>query len=204
MQPLRISKDYKARTKVNELDKIIKGCISKDQNAQKQMFLMFGNKMLGICARYCKDIEDARDAMQDGFVKVFTKIDSFKGDSKFETWLTKIMVYTAIDNFKKNSKQFSFDPTQALLISDASEEMEIEFENSPSLKDRLMCCLEELPGGYRTIFNLYVIDGFTHSEIAEELNISIGTSKSQLARARKLLQTIVKEKLGIEQGTEAY
>ena len=82
--------------------------------------------------------------------------------------------------------------------------MEIDYVKGPSLKEKLMDCLCDLPAGYKTIFNLYVIDGFTHNEIAEELNISIGTSKSQLARARKLLQTIVKNKLGIEQGTETY
>ena len=189
---------------MNELEDIIKGCINNDKIAQKQMFLMFGNKMLGVCARYCKNIEDAKDAMQDGFVKVFTNIGTFKGESKFETWITRLMVYTAIDNFKRNSKMYTFDPNEALLIQEGSEEMEIEFEQKTNLQDQLKSCMDELPPGYKAIFNLYVIDGFTHNEIAEELGISSGTSKSQLARARKMLQKIVKEKLGIEQGTQTY
>lgn len=189
---------------MNELEDIIKGCINGDKNAQKQMFLMFGNKMLGVCSRYCKNIEDAKDAMQDGFVKVFTGINTFKGESKFETWMTRLMVYTAIDNFKKNSKMYTYDPSDALLVNEETEEMELEFERKSNLQEKLKMCMDELPTGYRTVFNLYVIDGFTHNEIAEELGVSLGTSKSQLARARKMLQTIVKDKLGIEQGTQAY
>ena len=165
---------------------------------------MFGNKMLGVCSRYCKNIEDAKDAMQDGFVKVFTNIATFKGESKFETWMTKLMVYTAIDNFKRNSKMYTFDPMEALLINEDTEEMEIEFERKSNLQEKLKMCMDDLPTGYKTVFCLYVVDGFTHNEIAEELGISSGTSKSQLARARKLLQTIVKEKLGIEKGTQTY
>lgn len=165
---------------------------------------MFGNKMLGVCSRYCKNMEDAKDAMQDGFVKVFTGISSFKGESKFETWMTRLMVYTAIDNFKRNSKMYTFDPSDALLVNEDTEEMELELERESNLQDKLKKCMDELPIGYKTVFNLYVIDGFTHKEIAEELSISSGTSKSQLARARKMLQTIVKDKLGIEQGTQAF
>lgn len=188
---------------MNELNNIINGCIKNDRESQKRLFEMYGSKMLGVCSRYCKNREDAKDAMQDGFVKIFTKMNTFKGESKLETWMTRIMVYTAIDTFKKNTKMFTFDPSSALLKEEGVE-MELEYFQETSLKDKLMACLDELPLGYKTIFCLYVIDGFTHKEIAEELGISSGTSKSQLARARKLLQKIVKEKTGIEQGAQTY
>lgn len=189
---------------MNELENIINGCINKDAKSQEQLFIMFGKKMLGICARYCRNLEDARDAMQDGFVKVFKSIQSFKGDSKFETWMTRLMVYTAIDNFKKNARWQLYENEDMTKMTESTEEYEYELEDKSDLKFKLVECLNLLPDGYKMIFNLHTIDGLTHAEIAEELDITEGTSKSQLARAKKKLQEIVKERLGIEQGSQIY
>lgn len=178
----------------NEQD-IIYACIQRDPNAQKLLFNQYAGKLLGVCARYCPNMEDAKDALHEGFIKIFYQIDRFKGGSKLETWMTRIMINTAIDHFKKGLK-FTFldeDEMQSLdeqVFIESQEEEEIPLT-------RLYEIISSLPHGYRMIFNLYAVEGYTHAEIAKELDISEGTSKSQLARARKHLQKIIKEELNI-------
>ena len=179
----------------NEQD-IIHACIQRDPNAQKLLFDQFAGKLLGVCARYCPNIEDAKDALHEGFIKIFHQIDRFKGGSKLETWMTRIMINTAIDHFKKGLK-FKFMEHDELQSYD--EEVFIESNEEQEVPiAKLYEIIAGLPDGYRVIFNLYAIEGYTHAEIAKELEISEGTSKSQLARARKLLQKRVTEELNIE------
>jgi RNA polymerase sigma-70 factor (ECF subfamily) len=140
-------------------------------------------------------VEDAKDALHEGFIKIFNQIDRFKGGSKLETWMTRIMINTAIDHFKKGLKFTHMDEEK---LQDFDESVEIEFEDdSPLNLDQIYAVIAGLPDGYRLIFNMYAIEGFSHKEIATELKISEGTSKSQLARARKLLQKKLKEELNI-------
>ncbi len=143
--------------------------------------------MLGICRRYLSSIDDARDAMQDGFVKVFTNLHKYEGRSSFNTWITRIMMNTAIDMLKKLNKiQFVSDDNH-LTTDNLSDEDYIE---APELNQtQLLELIDNMPNGYKMIFNMYAIDGLSHKEIANTLNISEGTSKSQLNRARAFLKT---------------
>ena len=150
--------------------------------------------MLGVCLRYCNSVDDAKDIMQEGFVKVFTTLHKFKGNSSVTTWITRIMMNTAIDSFRKSKKlQFteSFDK-YSNEVTDFEDELEVV--NEPLSVDELMALVQKLPNGYRVVFNMYAIDDMSHREIATHLGISEGTSKSQLARARKQLQQWVNEK----------
>lgn len=184
---------------LTDVHRLVKGCANNDPNAQKILFEAYARKMLGVCARYCPNIEDAKDAMHDGFIKVFKQLERFKGDSKLETWITRIMINTAIDQFKKSIRYKGFENNEdiyALSHEDYSEEIMVEDRNSNLQK--LVELVQNLPDGYRIIFNLYAIEGYKHHEIAEELGISVGTSKSQLARARKLLQKLVRQEINFE------
>jgi RNA polymerase sigma-70 factor (ECF subfamily) len=177
---------------------LVSACIDNDPAAQKVLFERYAGKLLAICARYCPNIEDAKDALHEGYIKVFKQIDRFKGTSKLETWMTRIMINTAIDHFKKSIKYRPLDEDEYYQKETIDHADFINFEEDDTIEiNRLHEVINGLPDGYRVVFNLYAIEGFTHKEIAEQLDISEGTSKSQLARARKLLQKTLKEKLNI-------
>lgn len=140
--------------------------------------------------RYCKNYNTAMDALQEGFIKVFSHIQSFRGESKFETWLTRIIIHAALNEIKKNQKYYIND------LEDYTETASDSLIANPKVVskmsyDELILLLQKLPDGYRVIFNMYVIEGFSHKEIAESLGIQEGTSKSQLNRARKMLQSLI-------------
>jgi RNA polymerase sigma factor (sigma-70 family) len=183
----------KSTNQLQYVEEIIQECINGNATAQSKLYKMFANKMLGVCLRYCNSVDDAKDIMQEGFVKVFTTLHKFKGNSSVTTWITRIMMNTAIDNFRKNKKlQFteSFDKYQDTIdVEDTPEVV-----NEPLSVDELMALVQQLPTGYRVVFNMYAIDEMSHRDIANHLGISEGTSKSQLARARRQLQQWVNEK----------
>ena len=150
--------------------------------------------MYGICLRYTKNTDDAQDVLQDGFIKVYNALDSFKGESKIKTWMSRIMVNTAINHYRKKSALNTY----------SAEENEVEvlkFDKTDVINkmsaDELLELIKLLPEGYSLVFNLYVIEGYKHREIAEMLDITEGTSKSQLSKARNKLQELLKDKLGI-------
>jgi RNA polymerase sigma factor (sigma-70 family) len=172
---------------------ILQECIKGNPAAQGKLYKMFANKMLGVCLRYCNSVDDAKDVMQEGFVKVFTMLPKFQEKSSVSTWITRIMMNTAIDYFRKNKKlQFTdrFDD-HSNEDFDVADSTEVENENISATM--LMDLIQKLPNGYRMVFNMYAIDELSHKEIAAALGISEGTSKSQLARARKQLQVWVNE-----------
>ena len=176
------------------MEEIIQECIDGNATAQSKFYKMFANKMLGVCLRYCNSVDDAKDVMQEGFVKVFTTLHKFKGNSSVTTWITRIMMNTAIDNFRKN-KKLQFTESFEKYSNEATDfEDNIEVLNEPLSVDELMGLVQQLPTGYRLVFNMYAIDEMSHRDIASHLGISEGTSKSQLARARKQLQVWVNEK----------
>lgn len=187
-------------SKTNNLDneqELINACIRKEANAQKQLFELYAGKMLGVCVRYCQNHEDAKDALHEGYIKIFNQLDRFKGTAKLETWMTRIMINTSIDHFKKSIKYKGFTESEELKLSeDESYSIEYDDKDEVSVK-QIYSVINKLPDGYRHIFNLYAIEGFTHKEIASQLDINEGTSKSQLARARKLLKKLLKEDLNI-------
>ena len=168
---------------------IIKGCIKEDRYYQKLLYKTYSSRMLAVCMRYFKQRDEAEDCLQEGFIKVFKNINLFGGKGSFEGWIRKIMVNTAINTYRANQRLINpreLEDTDAYIPSDdfgVSETYSAEY---------LMNLIQNLPDGYRVVFNMYAIEGYSHKEISEMLNISEGTSKSQLSRARALLQ----EKLG--------
>jgi RNA polymerase sigma-70 factor (ECF subfamily) len=177
---------------MNTDDQIILGCMDGKRKSYSLLFKNYAPVMLGVCMRYCKNRIDAEDVMQDGFIKVFTQIHKFRREGSFEGWIKRIMINSAIDNYQSNLKHaFHEDVSanvQSVLIDDLPEEEEdIPAElNIP--KEKLMGMVQELPDGYRMVFNLYAIENYNHKEIAALLGISENTSKSQLMKARKALR----------------
>lgn len=165
---------------------LIDGCLQGDRRMQYELYQRFAPKMYGVCLRYAANAAEAEDILQEGFIKVFGKLDSFRREGSFEGWVRRIFVNTAIEHFRKKSY---LQP-----ITD-KEEGVYEAKNLSVLdnlaeKD-IIGLVQELSPGYRTVFNLYVVEGYTHREIADQLGISEGTSKSQLSRAKLILQDLV-------------
>lgn len=164
---------------------MILGCLKNDRAAQKELFMRFSGKMLGVCYRYAVDMDEAKDIMQDGFVKVFTQLKSYGNKGSFEGWIRRIMVNTALDHLKKNKRhRFRADLDDAVMP--VENNWDDKLENKEVLS--LMC---KLPADYRTIINLYVIEGYSHAEIAGMLNIAESSSRSRLTRGRFLLKELL-------------
>lgn len=173
-----------------EETQLVEACLRGDSRAQRKLYEKYYGKMLGVCLRYTKDREEARDILQDGFVKIFQKLSQFSFSSPLEGWVRRIVVNTAIDRYRKNlAEPGAYDIETAYEV--ASDEQDALSDMS---HDELMACLHNLPAGYRMVFNMYVIEGFSHKEIAEALNITEGTSKSQLSKARGYLQRLIGNK----------
>ncbi|MEO5571307.1 MAG: RNA polymerase sigma factor [Bacteroidia bacterium] len=166
-------------------EQLLQGCIKKNLTAQKQLYDRFAKKMLGVCLRYADCTEEAQDILQDGFIKVFEKINTYHATGALEGWIKRIMVNTALDNFRRRVNErnhVQIDINEVAYntgYNDAPENISVK---------ELLKVIQQLPAGYRTIFNLYAIEGYSHKEISEMLGIAESTSKSQFARARVHLQ----------------
>ncbi len=181
-----------------ELDRsFVKRLKDNDSNAQRVFYEQLAPKMYGICLRFAFATEDADDILQDGFIRVFNHIKDFRGEGSLEGWVRRTIVNTAINYYKKKVKQ-GINVDLEIVQGKVKEESKIVERMSA---DELLVLISELPVGYRTVFNLNVIEGYTHKEIGKLLEISENTSKSQLSRARVSLQkklAIIKEKENIE------
>ncbi|HTN08944.1 RNA polymerase sigma factor [Agriterribacter sp.] len=173
---------------ISESD-LIKGCLDGDRRMQEHLYQRFSPKMYAVCLRYAGKAEDAQDILQDGFVKIFKNLHMYRGDGSFEGWIRRIFVNTAIEHYRKQANLYPVTENHENLL----ETKELSAFDSLSMKD-LMKMIQELSPGYRTVFNLYVVEGYSHKEIAQIAGISEGTSKSQLARAKGVLQNIIKTK----------
>lgn len=168
---------------------LVKKCIEGDQRAQRMLFEKFAPKMLGVCMRYAKNTEQAEDVLQDGFVKVFTKLSHYKGDGSFEGWIRRVIVNTALDQIRKNTK---FQDNIAL--DDVEYKLELKGNVLETLAaEDLMVLINDMPTGYKVVFNMFAIEGYSHKEIAKELKVSENTSKSQYSRARAYLKNKLEE-----------
>jgi RNA polymerase sigma-70 factor (ECF subfamily) len=175
-------------------EELIKQCIAGNKKAQEELYTKYAPQMWGVCLRFTKNRMAAEDILQEGFVKVFGKLKQYSGDGSFEGWIRKTVVNTAINHYKKNinvSKELDID------------EVKINNQIQPKIIDQLtinelMEVIQELPEGYRLVFNLFVVEGYSHKEIAEKLDITENTSKSQLSRARNQLQELMEKKLNIK------
>jgi len=164
-------------------EELLTGCRKGKASSQHEMYDRLAPKMLGVCLRYIKDREEAEHVMIGGIVKVFEKLDQFKGDGSFEGWVRRIIVNDCLIYIRKN-RNMSLETD----IDEVYDHPDLEvLESSIDEKD-LLKLINELPIGYKTVFNLYAIEGYNHAEIAKQLEISENTSKSQLSRARKWLQ----------------
>ncbi len=162
---------------------LIEGCKNKDRHAQRFLFEHYSGRMLSLCYRYVKDRMDAEDVMVTAFAKIFDRVGQYKGDGSFEGWVRRIMVNESLTYLRKNRNMYLETDIEA-----AEREPDFDKLDSAMEAEDLMKLISELPTGYRIVFNLYAIDGFSHQEIATQLGISENTSKSQLSRARALLQ----------------
>ena len=166
-------------------DELIKGCIRDEAACQKEVFDRYASRMLGVCHRYARNSADAEDILQDAFIKVFGKIKQFKSKGSFEGWIRKIVVNTAI---KKYSLTRYNKEITGYEVNDSIQPTAAPVAYSHLTEKDLMGLINNLPDGYRLIFNLYVLEGYQHDEIADMLGIQPGTSRSQLVKARTMLQ----------------
>ena len=168
---------------------LVEGCKRGDRRSQKAVYDQLSGKMFAVCLRYMDDREAAADILQDGFVTLFTKLDSYSGEGSFEGWARKIFVNTALMSLRKNDVLRQTEDVDAAWNITADTPTEIE---DIGYKE-LMKMIASMPPGFRTVFNMYVLEGYSHKEIAESLGISEATSRSQLQRARTLLQNKIRK-----------
>ncbi len=171
--------------------KIVEGCIAGKRLAHNLLYRKYASKMLGVCMRYCKNKQEAEDVLQDGFIKVFFNIKNFRKEGSFEGWIRKIMINTSLNNYQSNLKHSNHSDIEDIeeFFNFTEHENEEKFNSGKILpNNQLMRIIQSLPCGYRMVFNLYAIEGYSHKEIGNLLNISENTSKSQLSKARKFLK----------------
>ena len=163
---------------------------------QEELYQRYSPRMYAVCLRYAGNADEAQDVLQDGFIKVFKKMDSYRGDGSFEGWMRRVFVNTAIEHFRR--KRYMMPVTE-------KEENTLEGKYTSVLDDLgakdILALVQELSPGYRTVFNMYVVEGYTHREIADMLGISEGTSKSQLSRAKVIIQDMVRTHIDRQRGT---
>lgn len=178
------------------IDDLMAGCKAGDRKMQEMLYRQTAPKMLAVCMRYARDRMEAEDVLQQGYIKVFQKVDAYRGDGSFEGWIRKVMVNTAIESYRKNLRTLNVVP-----IEDAFEQPSSGFDFSRLGMQDLMGIIQKLSDGYRMVFNMYIIEGYSHKEIAEALGISEGASKSQLSRARAILKEEIIKMEGINYAT---
>lgn len=169
-------------------DKLLEGCRKNQRQAQNQLFNHFAPKMLSICYRYIKSSEIAQDILIQAFHRILTKIDSFESKGSLEGWIKRIVINECLMEIRRNNST-----NMILSVEDSYEEPTLEFVDQLCYEE-LLDLLNELPTGYRTVLNMYVIEGYKHREIAEILGISINTSKSQLILAKRRMTELIKKK----------
>jgi RNA polymerase sigma factor (sigma-70 family) len=173
-------------TTINERQ-LISGCQNGDRRAQKQLYETYSGKMMGVCLRYCKDRETARDLLHDGFLKVFSHIDNFESKGSLEGWIRRIMINTALEYLRKQNDEgykSNIEEAYTLTSNDVSILEKIQTEE-------LIKIIQRLPDIYRTVFNLFVVEGYSHKEIADVMKITESSSRVYLTRAKQLLQEML-------------
>jgi RNA polymerase sigma-70 factor (ECF subfamily) len=163
------------------LDQLIQQCKKNDASAQSQIYKLYASKLFSLCLKYSNSYVDAEDTLQDAFITIFKKIEQYGHQGSFEGWIKRITINTALQKYRKEGV---FD----LVNENQIEDVTVEIDDDDIAIDFLLKIIQELPDRYRLVFNLYALDGYSHNEIAEMLNINVGTSKSNLARARMILK----------------
>jgi len=176
---------------------ILEGCKSGERDAFGLLYKKYASTMLVICMRYCKRREEAEDILHEGFIKVFSNIAKFRGEGSFEGWIKRIMINTSLSHYHANLKHYFKSSVDEIEDVPGDVEDDGVYSNAPS-RSELLSLIQELPDGYRFVFNMYVFENFSHKEIAHVLGISVNTSKSQLAKARRQLQRKLLEKYKLQ------
>ncbi|MDD2792307.1 MAG: sigma-70 family RNA polymerase sigma factor [Sediminibacterium sp.] len=179
---------------------ILAGCLQNDPSAQRELYNRYSPKMLSVCYRFSQSREDAEDMLQEGFIKIFSQIHTFQNKGAFEGWVRRIIVHTCI-NFLKKNKKFSEN-----VDLDHAGFLEVKEETIPSIMQarQIIECIRLLPLGYKTVLNLYALEGYSHKEISEMLDIEESTSRSQYTRAKAMLETILLKKRIIDRPREHF
>ncbi|WP_417882211.1 RNA polymerase sigma factor [Xanthomarina gelatinilytica] len=168
------------------LKQLIQKCSKNDTKAQAELYQLFSGKLFSVCLKYCNNYAEAEDNLQDAFVTIFNKISQYKHKGSFEGWLKRITINTALQRYRNQGVFEIIDDTNI-------EDVEVTVEDDDVTLEYLLQIIQELPDRYRLVFNLYVLDGYSHKNIADMLDITIGTSKSNLARARKILKDKIED-----------
>ncbi len=169
---------------------ILKGCLKNEASAQRELYNRYSARMLAVCYRFAHNREDAEDMLQEGFIKVFSQIHTFENRGSFEGWIRRIIVHTCINILKKNKK---FNESVDIIHANG---VQVREETVPSIiqAKQIVECIRMLPIGYRTVLNLYAIEGYSHREIAQMLDIEESTSRSQYTRAKAMLEDVLLRK----------
>ncbi len=180
-----------------KLDEIIIRCLRKDRLAQEMLFKLYYGKMLSVCFRYTNDRDTAQEILQDGFIKVFDKLKTFESSGSFDGWIRRIIANTALDALRRNKRLNWVEENEVNTKDEFNDPFQnFEFEQEFELKANLAIeAINELSPAYKTVFNLYVFENYSHKEISDALGISEGTSKSNLAKAKMNLQKIINKKI---------
>lgn len=165
-----------------DLKKLIAGCKKNERNSQEHLYNLYKDKLFALCLKYCRSKDEAQDNLQDSFITIFTKIESYKGKGSFEGWMKRITINKAIDRYKKEPFLQPIDNYQI------TEETNIDEDTLKVSLSQMLALVQDLPDRYRLVFNLYELDDYSHNEIATILKISEGTSKSNLHRAKSILK----------------
>ncbi len=168
------------------LEQLIENCKSNDTKAQSELYKLFSGKLFSVCLKYSRNYAEAEDNLQDVFLTIFKKIEQYKNKGSFEGWLKRITINTVLQQYRKEKV---FD----IVNENTIDEAEVEVDEDAISIDYLLQIIQELPDRYRLVFNLYVLDGYSHKDIANMLDINIGTSKSNLARARQILKRTIED-----------
>ncbi len=179
-------------TKSYTIDDLMAGCKAGDRIMQELLYKQTSAKMFAICLRYARDRMEAEDSLQTGYIKVFQNIKNYRGDGSFEGWMKRVMVNTAIESYRKNLKNLNL-----VQLEDTFEQSAMAFDYNRLEMQDLLKLIQQLADGYRLVFNMYIIEGYSHKEIAATLGISESASKSQLSRARAILKEKIIKMEGI-------
>jgi len=163
------------------LKKLIKQCAKNDRKAQSEIYQLFADKLFPVCLKYSKNKQEAQDSFQDGFITIFDKIGQFKFNGSFEGWMKRVMINTVLIKYRKKN-------VLNIVTEEIPDEVIVDIDEEEISLDFLLNLIQSLPDRYRMVFNLYILDGYSHREISEMLKIAEGTSKSNLARARVILK----------------
>ncbi|WP_422106716.1 RNA polymerase sigma factor [Winogradskyella sp.] len=169
------------------LEQLIKNCIKQDAEAQSQLYKLYASKLFSLCLKYSKNYAEAEDNLHDAFLTVFSKINQYNNKGSFEGWLKRIAINTSLQRYRDHVGVYD------IVNEEHIEDVSVDINDDNLSIDFLLQIIQELPDRYRLVFNLYVLDGYSHVEISELINISTGTSKSNLARARVILKNKIED-----------